>query len=206
MNLAHSWARPFQKPPTFQTHAWLPTATAAQCTLAGPDPASQNCFDRIICPNKRCRTVYTRWALQARAGLTRTFVPIDTASQCALAGPGPASQSCFGRSICIKCVDKHAKQLFVHVRFSRHSMTHGELWHCLLGQTAPLCFDNTLDPLWQTFAEAFDIIVVIDVVRAALQSSSALFTGFGPTLLWRSLCQKLAHPSHCCSCNISCCM
>ena len=43
-------------------NTWVPTAIAAQCALAGPGPASQNNFDKNICPNRHCRTLYTRWA------------------------------------------------------------------------------------------------------------------------------------------------
>ena len=104
------------------------------------------------------RTVYTRWA------------------------KGPASQSCFGRHGCTRHVDKHAEETVFHTRFSSHSFTQEKWRRQLLWQATPFLLHNTFNPLRQTLAEAFDIIVVVDEVCAALQSSSVLFARFGPTL------------------------
>ena len=83
-----------------------------------------------------------------------------------------------------------------HKRFSRHSLPQSTQRHHLLGNAPSLCFDNALDPLRLALAQTFDIIVLLDEIRTALESSSVLLTRFGPTLLWCRLCQKCAHPSN----------
>ena len=100
-------------------------------------------------------------------------------------GKDPASQSCFGKNDCTGHVDKHARHMMVHTRghFSQQSLTQGKQGHHLFGQAAALCFNNVPDPLRQTLAQGFDIIVAVDIICAALETSSVLLTRFGPTLL-----------------------
>ena len=63
-----------------------------------------------------------------------------------------------------------------HMRFSRHSLPQSTQRHHLLGNAPSLCFDNALDPLRQALAQTFDIIILVDEIRTALDSSSVLLT------------------------------